>query len=179
MKVLVAYASAHGSTQEVADFVGRILNAYSIEVTLLPVQEVDSLDGYDAVVLGSAIHGGLWLQSADLFLSRHAAALQTTPLYFFITCIRVVEEGGLAHVLENYIHRRALEPLNVKDIVAFAGSVNLIDVDSNERWLLALRYDGQDLPNKLNRDFRDWPTIASWANKIAAELKAAPQFTQG
>lgn len=176
MKILVTYASVHGSTGEVATFVGRLLQAYSAEVDCLPVEAVKDVLEYDVVVAGSAIQEGMWLQGFSVFLGRFANDLAKKPLYLFITCIRVLEQGGYYHALNNYLHARTLEKFNVCDTTAFAGKVKLDTIDWNERWLLTLRYDGAELPQHLNTDYRDWYTIASWANKIALELKLQPSF---
>jgi len=69
MNVLVAYASAHGSTRSVAENVGRSLSARH-QVTTRPVAEIIGLDSYDAIVLGSAVHDGAWLPEAREFVLR-------------------------------------------------------------------------------------------------------------
>jgi menaquinone-dependent protoporphyrinogen oxidase len=176
MKILVAYASAHGSTAEVAAFIGRQLQTYSVEVDCAPVESINNIQMYDAVIVGSPIHDGMWLQSMSLFLERLAAQLATKPVYLFITCIRVLEEGGYHHALNNYLHVLTLKKINVRDTTAFAGKLKLDTIDWNERWLLTLRYDGSELPQHLNVDYRDWYTIASWANKVALNLKLKPTF---
>jgi menaquinone-dependent protoporphyrinogen oxidase len=176
MKILVTYASAHGSTGEIAAFIARLVQVYSAEVDCLPVDAVKDIRGYDVLVAGSAIHDGMWLQGLSVFFERFAGELAQKPMYLFITCIRVLEKGGYYHALNNYLHAHTLEKFNVRDTTAFAGKVKLDTIDWNERWLLALRYDGAELPRHLNTDYRDWYAIASWANKIALELKLKPSF---
>ncbi len=174
MKILVTFASAHGSTGEIATFISHILQAYGAEVDCFPVETMNDLRGYEAIVAGSPIHDGMWLQGLSLFFERFAQELAQTPLFLFITCLRVLEPGGYDHALSNYLYARTLEKLNVRDTTAFAGKVKLDTIDWNERWLLTLRYDGAELPQHLNQDYRDWYTIATWANKIAQQLKLKP-----
>ena len=45
MKVLVAVASKHGSTEEIAEEVGRVLADTGIDNEVRPVEDVDALDG--------------------------------------------------------------------------------------------------------------------------------------
>jgi menaquinone-dependent protoporphyrinogen oxidase len=177
MKILVAYATAHGSTAEVARFMQRVLRVYDAQVDCHPVDAVQSLEGYDAVILGSAVQEGMWLREAGLFLERFAEGLKTTPLYLFITCVRVLEQGGLEHVLKYYIHQRALEGMNVRDTTAFSGKLDMSAVNWEERWTLSLRYDGKEMPGNLSGDFRDWRVITSWVNKIGGDLQLKPVFT--
>src|SRR3954464_821714 len=97
MKILVAYASAHGSTKDVAEFIGRVLATYNAEVTVANVVDVQSVEGYDAYVLGSAIHASLWLQEMCTFTDRFEDSLARKPMFFWVSCIRALEEDGRAH----------------------------------------------------------------------------------
>ena len=56
MKVLVTAASHHGATIEVADAIARRLTSDGFEVVRKSPEEVDSLDGFDAVICGSAVY---------------------------------------------------------------------------------------------------------------------------
>jgi menaquinone-dependent protoporphyrinogen oxidase len=48
-----------------------------------PVQEVGSIEGYGAVVLGSAIYLGQWMKPAKEFAARETAALSSVPVWLF------------------------------------------------------------------------------------------------
>ena len=56
IKILVAYASTHGSTQEVAEVVAETLRGQGLVVDLQPARNVRSLEGYSAVVLGASLY---------------------------------------------------------------------------------------------------------------------------
>jgi len=53
-RVLVAYATRFGSTRDVAEAVASSLRAARLEADVAPVKEVRGLEGYGAVVLGTA-----------------------------------------------------------------------------------------------------------------------------
>ena len=53
MKVLVTVASKHGSTYEIAKAIGFELATRGLDASVVPVQDVQTIDEYDAVVLGS------------------------------------------------------------------------------------------------------------------------------
>ncbi|MEP6640574.1 MAG: hypothetical protein ABJB93_01575 [Gaiellales bacterium] len=59
MKVLVATASRHGATDEIAAAIGRSLKDAGLDAEVVAAGDVAGLDGYDAVVLGSAEQAGL------------------------------------------------------------------------------------------------------------------------
>jgi menaquinone-dependent protoporphyrinogen oxidase len=58
MKVLVAAASKHGATQQIAEAIGEELTARELHVTVAHVEDLTSITGYDAVIMGSAIYFG-------------------------------------------------------------------------------------------------------------------------
>ena len=70
-KILVAYASTNGSTQEIAQAVAETLRGQGLEVDLQPMRKVRSLAGYSAVVLGISIYIFHWHKDALRFLSRY------------------------------------------------------------------------------------------------------------
>ena len=170
MNVLVGYASAHGSTAEIAEFIGNILKQRGLSVTVSNVTAVSTVGSYDAFILGSAIHEGMWLNEMSQFLVRFEDELKSAPVAFFITCIRVLEPDGYEHSLEKYVNHRVLNELNVKALTAFAGRLELDAVDWEERWILAARYDGLQPPGTFNNDFRNWSAIEAWATQVAEML---------
>jgi menaquinone-dependent protoporphyrinogen oxidase len=171
MKLLIAYATAHGSTAEIAQFMGDIFAEKNFEITVASVDEVKSVEDYDAFVLGSAIHAGMWLTPLSRFLDRFEDTLMQKPVALFITCIRVLEPDGREHALKYYVHQDTLDKINALDVGVFAGKLQLDSIDLNERWTLSLRYDGQEVPGTLSDDFRDWDAIRQWALATAERLR--------
>jgi menaquinone-dependent protoporphyrinogen oxidase len=88
-RILVAYASAAGSTGGVAETIGETLADNDVAVDVRRVQSVQTLDGYQAVVLGSAIHGGKWLPEAVEFLQANQPRLNRVPTAFFLVGLMV------------------------------------------------------------------------------------------
>jgi menaquinone-dependent protoporphyrinogen oxidase len=78
MKVLVSAASRHGATSEIAEEIGKALR-----VDVRPAEQVSSVEDYEAVVLGSAVYAGRWLQPARELAERHAGALSERPVWLF------------------------------------------------------------------------------------------------
>ena len=83
MHVLVTAASRHDATREIAEAIADGLNRRGVDAEARPVDQVTSLDGFDAAVIGSAIYMGRWLQTARLFAAQHATALAAMPVWLF------------------------------------------------------------------------------------------------
>ena len=83
MTVLVTAASRHGGTREIAEAIARELEAQGVSVELRELEEVSDLGRYDAVVLGSAVYLGRWLEPALRFVERHADELAERKTWLF------------------------------------------------------------------------------------------------
>jgi menaquinone-dependent protoporphyrinogen oxidase len=68
MKVLIANASKHGGTHEIAERIGRVLQSHHFAPDVVDVTTGPSLDPYDAVVLCSAVYYGHWMKPAAEFV---------------------------------------------------------------------------------------------------------------
>src|SRR3982751_2245246 len=83
MTVLVAYASKRGSTAEIAETVAATLRREGLRVCLERCEDVQSLEGYEAVILGSAVYMKRWRGDADDFPKKHRKALKQVPFWVF------------------------------------------------------------------------------------------------
>lgn len=176
MKILVTYATTHGSTAEVAEFMARTLRTYNVEVEVKNVKEVESLTEYDAYILGSAIHGGLWLREMSVFTRRNREQLGSHPAYFWVTCIRALEEDGRDYAQKYYFDPEILKALQVRLTGVFTGKLRTDAISHDELWYLASHYDGRQIPGIIKDDFRDWADIAAWTAKVAKDLRLEPVF---
>jgi menaquinone-dependent protoporphyrinogen oxidase len=172
MEVLVAYASAHGSTGGVARRIAERLTAAGHHVDLRPAHDVDDLTRFDAIVLGSAIHSGRWLTPADDLLRRHAGDLASRRTWCFSVC-SIGETTSFFGPRVSRLGRRARKsPPGLVEVAAtfrprghrwFAGAIG------RDHWgrigNVVLRACGGTFG-----DHRDWDDVRSWADGIAAEL---------
>ncbi len=82
-QVLVAYGTRYGSTREVAEAVAATLEEQGIDTDVKTAREVRSLDGYDAVVLGTPLYMGALHKDVRALLEKNRAALEHTPFALF------------------------------------------------------------------------------------------------
>lgn len=91
-KILVAYATMAGSTVEVAQAVGEEIAKSGVEVDVLPISEIQDLEGYDGVVVGGPMIMG-WHRQAMGFIKKHRAAFQEIPLAAFVMAMSLTQTG--------------------------------------------------------------------------------------
>ncbi|HTU31694.1 MAG TPA: flavodoxin domain-containing protein [Solirubrobacteraceae bacterium] len=164
--VLVAYASKHGSTAEIAEAIADKLRESGLGVECMPADGVSTLEPYDAVVLGSAVYIKHWRGDARRFLRRHADELARRPFWVFSSG-PVGEAGGAvdpAWVEPTRIVNR-VEHLGIREHVVFGGRLPTHPKNPLERSLV------EHTPHQY-RDRRDWREIRTWASDIANELGA-------
>ena len=83
MRVLVTAATRYGASAEIAETIAEVLGERGLEPTLLPPEQVEEVDGYDAVVLGSAVYAGHWLKPARELVDRLGSELAKRPVWLF------------------------------------------------------------------------------------------------
>ncbi|MGZ4853036.1 MAG: flavodoxin domain-containing protein [Halobacteriota archaeon] len=79
-KILIAYGSRYGSTEEIAHSMARILANAGLETQLLDLRRTKQKDwpplaSFDGVLVGSGIKIGRWTKEATAFLKTHADEL--------------------------------------------------------------------------------------------------------
>jgi len=173
MRVLIVYASAHGSTADVARFIADIWKSRGIHTDVAAVGSGPPFAGYDAYALGSAIHSGLWLPEMAAFVRHSREVLANKPVYLWLNCLRVLEPEGYAYVTNNYLPNMLDHKLSFRKIGLFAGKIDLKTIREDEVWTLTFRYDGRENLDRLAGDYRDWDKIRDWAEQVAADLETA------
>jgi menaquinone-dependent protoporphyrinogen oxidase len=166
MRVLVAAASKHGSTLEIARAIAQTLTDRELSTRSARIEEVQSVEAYDAVVLGSAIYYGQWLAVAQHFVSSHAQTLISRPVWLFSSGPlgdpdHLLPEGHSADVTAM---RNMTRPVEHR---TFAGKLEKAKLSFEERAVAAAL-------GAPDGDFRDWSAIDAFAGSIADQLLAGP-----
>lgn len=168
-KILVTYASRTGSTAGVAEAIGKTLLDHGAQVDVLPMQDVNDLSSYQAVVAGSGIQGKEWLPEAMQFLRNHRAGLTQKPIAIFAVCMTLAMRDGEKYrpqVSAWLAPVRALVPPVAEGL--FAGALDIHKIPSlGDR--LKFRLSVMSGVWKEG-DHRDWNAIHAWASDLYPKL---------
>jgi menaquinone-dependent protoporphyrinogen oxidase len=177
LRILVAVASKHGSTQEIAEAIATRLRETGHVAELASVTTVADVSGYDAFVVGGASYIGRWLPEATEFVRRNAGVLAARPTWLF-------SSGPLAPELpdgERGAQLIAAEPKEIAELAelvharghrVFFGSLDPAKLGLRDRAIRALPA-GRSLLSE--GDFRNLDDLEAWADRIARELTWEPE----
>jgi menaquinone-dependent protoporphyrinogen oxidase len=157
-RILVAYASKLGSNGEIAEFIAETLRTAGHDAVAHPAREVRSLQGWNAVVLGSAIYAAHWQKDARRFTTRLREGLTARPLWLF-------SSGPLDPRLA-----RADLPITPHGLEVTEGLGAIAHHTFGGRLVADAPIDPQVLATHPIGDFRDWEAIRAYAVEIADAL---------
>ena len=165
--ILVAYASRYGSTQEAAETVADALRQAGLRVDLQPMQEVKSLEHYDAIVLGAAIYNARWHPEAHHFLSQHQDALRQRPVAIFTLGPLNPSAAAILRSQRQLDNDLAKYPwLKPAALKIFVGKYDTSKLGFVERLL------------STSSDHRDWDAIRTWAAALPAQMQPNGRVVQ-
>ena len=164
-QVLVAYATTHGATAEIAEKIGQVLRDAGLATEVLPASRAADAGAYKAVVLGSSVHIGRWRKEAATFLKANQGALAHLPVWLFSS--GPTGEADIEELTKGWRFPKALQPvadhIQPRQIVVFRGAVDVAKLNAVEKWMI------KKVDAPLG-DFREWDVISSWAAAVAEAL---------
>ena len=167
MRCLVVYASRHGATAGIATRIAARLVHSGASVDLCGVGEVDTLDGYDAFVLGAPVYDQSWPPEANAFVASNRDALAVRPLWLF----SVGSFGDTKPLIGPLMHKEPKKIGEIRTEIRPREYRVFQGVIQKHQWPFWSRVFFHTLGGRLG-DHRDWPTIDEWADRIAAELSS-------
>jgi len=200
-KVLIAFTTNSGSTEEVAQVVGEELTKNGAQIVVRRIEEVTSVEGYDAVVVGAPMIVG-WHRSALKFIKKHQPALRNMQVAYFFTSMNLTQTDekqiGTVSILvdpdlakppkkekrlsfkeryatpASYLNPALKAAPEVKPVSVgfFGGKLELFRLKLLQMLFVMVVIQAQP------GDMRNWTFIREWAATISAEFlkDASTQF---
>ncbi|WP_346050422.1 flavodoxin domain-containing protein [Actinomadura chokoriensis] len=145
-----------------ADWIGAALRQAGVEADVRPAGEVQSLDGYDAAVVGGALYEGRWHREARRFVRHHAGDLAHRPVWLFSS--GPLDDTARERVIDPVPGvAKFAERLHARGHATFGGRLA-----PDAKGFMASR-----VAKRMSGDYRDRDQVAAWAAGIARELRRA------
>jgi len=191
--VLVAYATRHGSTAQVAETVAEELRAAGCEAEARAVGDAATTAGFDAVVVGGPMIFG-WHKEAVKYVKARRGALGAVPVAYFITAASLTEDGsevvdGVPIYKDSWLAKKpdrpdklsyrqryalashylgdvlkATAPVRPRQAAFFAGALDLTKMNIFEKLFVMLVIGASP------GDGRHWDAVREWARGLPAVL---------
>jgi menaquinone-dependent protoporphyrinogen IX oxidase len=177
-KVLVAYSTWTSATRSVAEEIGKTFAVNDIEPVVSIDSDVESLAGYDFIVLGTSIHASRIARGFRKLLKNFHKELANRPTAFFVVCANMIEDneenraeslGWLEKTTGKY------PDINPVSIGLFSGAV-INDSREYNQLFFVLRKIIDAMKEKMieeygKSDFRDWNKIRIWTQEIVDSIQ--------
>jgi menaquinone-dependent protoporphyrinogen oxidase len=194
-KILVAFSTNSGSTQEVAQAIGDELGKAGDQVDVRRLDEVSDLTPYQAVVVGAPMILG-WHRAALSFVKKHQTALSRVRVAYFFTAMSLTQTGEKAiesipvsidpeqakppkkagslsfeerySLPANYLHPALKAAPQVKPVSVgfFGGKLEMFRLNIFQMLFVMLAIRAQP------GDRRNWEFINVWAGELRSLLEA-------
>jgi menaquinone-dependent protoporphyrinogen oxidase len=192
-RVLVAYVTNAGSTEKVAQVIGEEIGKNGTQVDVCPLETVNRVELYDAVVIGAPMIMG-WHGAAVKFLKQHQHDLSRMRVALFVTALNltltneksmgatpIYVDPALARPPKNanrlsLKERYATVSNYLRPVLAAAPSVRPVSVGffGGKLELYRLRLLHMLFVLLIIQaqpgDFRNWPAIREWAAGLRSDL---------
>ncbi len=165
-RVLVTYATRAGSTVEVAAAIGETLAKRGFAVDVKPVKAKPSLEGYQAVVLGSAVRMGNWLPEMMDYVKQQPA-LGALPTAFFTVHLMNTADDETSRTARAAYTAPVHQLLTPAAEAFFAGKMDYARLSFLDR--VIAKAVGSTTGASAG-DRRDWNQIRSWAEEDLSGL---------
>lgn len=162
MRVLVITASKHGATADIGRAIADVITSEGLEAVVSEPDRNASLEGYDALVLGSAVYAGRWMKTMKELVDRQGAEMAKRPVWLFSSG----PIGDPPKPEEDPVDvAEIMEATGARSHFVFAGKLDRKVLSFGERAIVTA-FKAPD------GDFRDWDEVREWAVGIAEELKS-------
>ena len=173
-RVLILYGTTEGQTAKIAEFIAAVIRENGHETNPVDVRSVgtDLPAGYDAAVIGAAIHMGKHDKHVVEFVRTNREALERLPSAFFSVSLAAQSDLDEAQgYLEQFEAETGWQPANVALV---AGALLYTRYGFIKRRIM--RRIAQDKSGHLGVDtsrdyiYTDWDGVKRFAEDLAAEL---------
>jgi menaquinone-dependent protoporphyrinogen oxidase len=184
-KVLVAYGTRYGATEEISQKIANTLEHRGISPDLLNLGETKSknwpsISNYKGIIVGSGIKATMWTKGVKSFLNKNKENLQKNDSKFGMFSVGLDAAVYLKEARELIAEKlKEKHELEADIHIAFGG---VIDLSENSKHGKAIKSLIKSIAKKMQEDsgleiemegcndYRDWENIVKFAESFADML---------
>ncbi len=151
----IAYVTKTNTTKEIAIEIAKIAREKGWEVKVIGMSNVESLDAYNAVLIGSPINGMQWLPEAYDFVEKNKKYLKQVPTSYYLVSYLMNSGSKMWKRMINNSLNKAIKVVKPMMIGKFDGKIEDA-FGTIPRLLFGVK---KDTP----QDLRNWDAIRQWA----------------
>jgi menaquinone-dependent protoporphyrinogen oxidase len=167
---LVAYGTVEGQTESVAERIATVTEEGGVSVTTAEAGPGVSVDGYDAVIIGSAVHYERQHPGVRELVASNAAALNGKPTAFFQLSLSSAVGGErraeAARYADSFLEETGWKP----DRVGFFGGALRYSKYGFLKRLMMKRIAKDatgDTDTSRDYEYTDWDEVEEFASDFA------------
>jgi menaquinone-dependent protoporphyrinogen oxidase len=163
-RILVAYASKHGSTKEIAEAIGGAIREEGLDADVHTAKDVLNVRTYDAVILGAPVYATRLLGDIASLAKRFEEDLKEKPVFAFVSGMTVKERTPEnVQKMEKTLH-------HVRDHVDIQGEIGVFGGRIDPGNVPVVGWFVKKKKDREIEDIRDWDRIRDWGRSVAREL---------
>ena len=162
-RLLIAYGTVAGSTKEVARAIAEEMQNAGADVDVKPVEDLKTIEGYDAIVVGTAVRMFHILGKTRRFLKRNRNALQNIPTAYFLVCLTMGEETPENIEQAKKYAQPMIETKEPVSLGLFGGCIDHEKLND---------FFGKTMKSVPEQDHRDWDLISAWGRETLEKFQA-------
>jgi menaquinone-dependent protoporphyrinogen IX oxidase len=173
MKAIIIYGTRFGSTPKVAEEIVKVLTESGMQAEAFDAaRNPPPPEGYDLVVIGSAIRMDSWTRETLSYLKRYRMPLAGKKVALFVCCATVLSPGLAGKVRVRYLEDVARKNLAQPPLTLglfggcfdYKGGHGLLYSLTSGAFQKDLAAKGLDVFGVC--DFRDWDAIRAWGRSL-------------
>ncbi len=168
-KVLIIYGSWMGSTQQISEAMAESMRAEGAIVDVHTGKHVKTVDGYDGVIIGSAVRMAMLNGKMQRPVRKFAKQLKQLPVAGFVGCSALIDEEleDPVATAKAYL-TKFTDPLGLKliDVKPFMGTI----LAENAKGIMKMSIKAMQQDPQFAGDERDWDAIAAWAKELLGKF---------
>ncbi len=180
-KVLVAFGSRYGSTQQIAEKISDFLKDQGLETQLLNLKEIKqknwpALNNFDGILIGSGIKIGMWTKESKAFIKFAKSSNINNPLGAFVSCGEAMNPNNRSSARDRYL-AKVLAKFGIQASLydAFGGVFDLSETSNlgkiNKKILVTVSKEDPTIKPNQRNDGRDWEQIKQFAMEFSKLVK--------